>query len=388
MDLSFKTTATGFAESVHVLVVKQLVESLRSSLPWLYPGTVLNARLIPGTNGTARFFDVTDLAAGQAQTLTEGVTPDGQDLVHDWLNVVTSQEGGFVRVTDLAIDESPFPMVAQAAAKVARQAAVRMDEIARAAYAARAADIVDATGTIAADDIINAVAIMRRRGVKPLARGYFAAVCGPELAADISRLTDFVEAVKFQDAERIHTGVVGSYRGILVVESPRDIATLSAARGSLTGDAATDILTSTAHGLKPGQRIQFATLTGGAGLVVGTDHFIVDANLTADTFQVSATRGGAAVNFTTDVTAGTFQSELKRLQVLGMNSLGYGDLSSLEILSASFAATESDPLAQRASVGWKARIGAALAHFDERDNGGADTYRTVAVEVPASYQAA
>jgi len=70
-----------------------------------------------------------------------------------------------------------------------------------------------------------------------------------------------------------------------------------------------------------------------------------------------------------------------------MNSIGYGDLSSLEILSASFAATESDPLAQRASVGWKARIGASLAHFNERDNGNADTYRTVAVEVPASYQA-
>lgn len=73
-----------------------------------------------------------------------------------------------------------------------------------------------------------------------------------------------------------------------------------------TSAAADDILdTTTAHGFVVGQAVRFATLTGGAGLSVGTTYYVIAANLAAQTFQVSATPGGAAVNFTTDATAGT-----------------------------------------------------------------------------------
>lgn len=78
------------------------------------------------------------------------------------------------------------------------------------------------------------------------------------------------------------------------------------------GAAATDIITATGHGLAVGDPVQFVTLTGGTGLTVGTTYYVIAANLTANTFQVSATPGGAAVNFTTDITAGT----LAEMQVL------------------------------------------------------------------------
>ena len=73
-----------------------------------------------------------------------------------------------------------------------------------------------------------------------------------------------------------------------------------------TSAAADDILdTTTAHGFVAGQAVRFATLTGGAGLTAGTTYYVIAANLAAQTFQVSATPGGSAINFTTDVTAGT-----------------------------------------------------------------------------------
>lgn len=73
-----------------------------------------------------------------------------------------------------------------------------------------------------------------------------------------------------------------------------------------TSAAADDILdTTTPHGFVAGQVVKFATLTGGAGLTVGTNYYVIAANLAAQTFQVSATPGGAAINFTTDATAGT-----------------------------------------------------------------------------------
>lgn len=70
-------------------------------------------------------------------------------------------------------------------------------------------------------------------------------------------------------------------------------------------DASDDIIdTATAHGFTAGQRVRFESKTGGTGLVVGTDYFVIAANLAATTLQVSATHGGAAVDFSTDITAG------------------------------------------------------------------------------------
>lgn len=73
-----------------------------------------------------------------------------------------------------------------------------------------------------------------------------------------------------------------------------------------TSAAADDIIdTTTAHGYVAGDRVTFPTLTGGAGLTANQEYFVIAANLGAQTFQVSDTVGGAAKNFTSDITAGT-----------------------------------------------------------------------------------
>ena len=66
-----------------------------------------------------------------------------------------------------------------------------------------------------------------------------------------------------------------------------------------------DILLEASHGLEDDDRVQFLTLTGGAGLVVGQTYFVVTG--TTGTFQLSATQGGAAIDFTTDISAATLQ---------------------------------------------------------------------------------
>lgn len=69
-----------------------------------------------------------------------------------------------------------------------------------------------------------------------------------------------------------------------------------------TGDETTDTLTCTAHGLEDGDTVRFPALTGGAGLSINTNYYVVAA--TANTFQVSSTLGGPPINFTTAITAG------------------------------------------------------------------------------------
>lgn len=71
---------------------------------------------------------------------------------------------------------------------------------------------------------------------------------------------------------------------------------------TFTAANATDILTATAHGQANGQKMRVSNSGGAlpAGLTAGTDYFVIAA--AANTFQLSATEGGAAVNFTTDGT--------------------------------------------------------------------------------------
>jgi hypothetical protein len=72
---------------------------------------------------------------------------------------------------------------------------------------------------------------------------------------------------------------------------------------AITGVAATDVITATAHGLVDGDPVVIKTLTGGAGLTVGNSYLVRDA--TANTFKLTDTAGNPAVNFTTDITAGS-----------------------------------------------------------------------------------
>lgn len=89
----------------------------------------------------------------------------------------------------------------------------------------------------------------------------------------------------------------------IVTNGNFDAATAFTPLAGVVGDAVTDVLTKNAHGLLDGQEVVFTTLTGGTGLTVSTKYYVRDR--AANTFKVAATRGGAAVAFSTDVTDAT-----------------------------------------------------------------------------------
>lgn len=72
---------------------------------------------------------------------------------------------------------------------------------------------------------------------------------------------------------------------------------------SVTGDAATDVITATGHNFTTNQTVLFSSITGGSGLSASTVYFV--RNISGNTFQLSTTSGGAAINFTTNITAGS-----------------------------------------------------------------------------------
>lgn len=81
-----------------------------------------------------------------------------------------------------------------------------------------------------------------------------------------------------------------------------------AALTGVTAVAATDLITKAGHGYSAGDRVVFSALTGGAGIVPGTRYFVRTTGLTTNDFTISLTgAGGAVVDITTDMTAGTVQ---------------------------------------------------------------------------------
>lgn len=69
--------------------------------------------------------------------------------------------------------------------------------------------------------------------------------------------------------------------------------------------AADDIIDTTgAHSFAVNDIVRFTSLTGGTGLVTDTNYYVVSTSLGSTTFRVAATRGGAALGFSADITAG------------------------------------------------------------------------------------
>ena len=82
---------------------------------------------------------------------------------------------------------------------------------------------------------------------------------------------------------------------------------LAANSGTCTANASTEYITSAGHGLSDGDLVKFSTTnTLPAGLSVNTAYFVI--NKTTDTFQVSLTSGGTAVDIT-DTGTGTHTFE-------------------------------------------------------------------------------
>lgn len=100
----------------------------------------------------------------------------------------------------------------------------------------------------------------------------------------------------------------------------------TAVGGNVTGDATTNVIsTATNHGLVVGQTIRFITLTGGDGLAIATTYFVLTVP-SATTFTLAATLGGAVIDFTTAITAGTIGGY--PVIVNGLNSLTHSPSSS------------------------------------------------------------
>jgi N4-gp56 family major capsid protein len=298
------TSTTNFDKTVTTLVLRMVAENLRKRTFWLDEGAWLKGSLIPGTN-LIRYVAYGDLPT-TTQALTEAVPPTEEALTIAYEEFGSTQYGRTVAISDLALRMSPHDLMGIAAERVAFNALATLDR---------------AVGESTRDYITAPVQLL------PAGRANRAAIVqnsSDYLIGDLVR-----DAVTSLRAANIPTFPDGYYHGIIHPFVARDLMEEAGTAGQWL-----DIR-------KYGGPDAETMLTGEIGRYFGV-RFMETNN---------STYIGAS---------GAASAHIFRTVIYGPGYFAFGDLQSIESYMVRPGGDHSDPLAQKAIVGWKANWGTKI----------------------------
>ena len=299
------TSTTNFSDLVTQLVAARAEEELRARAVHAMPGLYVPARFIKGTN-TLRYARYADLAVSTA-VLSEGVAPTDDALTISSEFFTAAQYGATVAVSDLANLDSPHDLISIAAERVAYKAVRSMDHIVRDNIHANAATsaIFGATGatTLTQNTANSAVA----------AAGLLSGAFVKQMVARLK-------------GSNVPTFADGTYRCIIHPSQEYDLVSDTTVNGWIESRKYVD---------------NTQLLTGEIGMFAGV-RFIVSSDA-----KVYATAGASAGN-------------VYNALFLGPDAYAIGDSQTLQSYFVAPGGDHSDPLAQKALVGYKMRFGTLL----------------------------
>lgn len=176
-----------------------------------------------------------------AASLTEGVTPDGDNLSITAVTATVAQEGNWVRLSDKISMVGIDPVLTESAALMGENAAKTLET--------RCADVIfkgtsqqfaggaASAAAIAAGKVVNseeikkAVRTLRNNNAEPLEGGYYIGFCDPSVAYDLQNDSLWQDISKYNGAENIMKGEIGRIHGvrfILTTMCPTDATTVTA----------------------------------------------------------------------------------------------------------------------------------------------------------------
>ena len=307
-------SSNAYSALITELVASQAQENLRNRLVHAMPGNYTAGRFQKGSNEIryARYPDLTPL--GVADTLTEAGAPAEYDLTITTESFVPKQYGKVLKISDLAQLDSPHDLIAIASERLARAATESMDNIIR--------------------DVINQGTNVR----------YASGRASRALVQSTDKLTglEIKQTVAKMKAANIPTFADGFYRAIIHPSVEFDVLTDTSANGFLEATKYTKSLD---------------LLNGEIGAYAGV-RFMVSPSAKTYTGGV----GGAL----------TIHSSF----FFGPDADIVGDSQTLQSYFVAPGGDHTDPLAQKALVGYKMRFGSKLLHVStdsttSGDNGAA-----------------
>jgi N4-gp56 family major capsid protein len=223
---------TNFGDLLTTMVQREVAKNQRNELRWLQPGAYLNARLIKGTN-QARWAAYGDLTVDDSQVDTEGAPNTPVDFAIGYQTLTTQQRMRSVRLTDVALDESPHDLLAIASERIARNAMAVADWVVADAVSSSTINVdwvndradrasLTTGDKLTAAAIRRAVAQMKKANIAPFPDGFYRAMVDPNVIYDLQADTaagGWLEASKYGSPDNLLTGEVGRLAGVRFIET-------------------------------------------------------------------------------------------------------------------------------------------------------------------------
>lgn len=313
------TEANAFQKLVQELVSQQIAQELRSRMVHLVPGNYVPGQFVKGTD-RIRYVRYPDISHNLTE-LNEGVTPDptvNLSVTTEYFSV--KQYGSYTSLSDIAQLDSPHDLVSIAAERVSFAAAKSMDAIVR--------------------DVMNAGS----------ARVYYASKF-TDGAAVTTRLglADGTVSNAGTDAARQDYKLNG-------LEVKKAVARLKAANVPPFPDGFYRCI------IHPNQQFDLLTDTSGHGFLEATKYTQPLDMLSGEIGAYSGVRflvANDAKTFTQTNTA-TASITIYSALFFGPDAFVVGDSQTMQTYFVAPGGDHTDPLSQRALIGYKLRFGAMI----------------------------
>lgn len=330
---------------------------------------------IPKGNGKTIEFRKYSPLPKATKPLSEGVTPDGQELKVTTVTSTVAQYGGWVGIPDMLELTTLDNNMIQATEILGDQAGRTLDTITREVlnggtsvmYApivndgvatpvsARSSLTTDAK--LSVDIILRAAAKLKNNLAKPI-NGSYVGIIHPFVAYDLMRSAEWMDAHKYGAPENLFNGEIGKIGNVRFVESNE----AKIFRGDDLSKAARNLTVSSA--VNNSAEVEIAELLTQEDIAAIEGRKVIIGNVMREI--VSATQSTITLDDAISCESGAtvYPGEggqngvsVYSTLILGANAYGVTEIENggLEhIVKQLGSAGTADPLNQRASAGWKA----------------------------------
>jgi len=221
-----QTTSQGVAPGVVQYYERTLIQNVQ---PDMVHSRDAQKRALPEHNGKYVQFRRMIPYEASITPLTEGVTPDGQEIRQAAFSVMVKPYGRHVEMTDELNYFQLDNMHQEVAKLLSDQALLSLDTIARNALhtgmnvqyvngkTSRAA--INGEDKLTPFEVKKAVRTLRRNNCKPFADGFYHAIVHPDAVYDLTDDPLWIDVAKYQAKENIERGELGCLHKVKFFES-------------------------------------------------------------------------------------------------------------------------------------------------------------------------